>query len=277
MLADTDDQSQLHQQHSLSISDTGGSVLASDETSATASSGTLSPLAASSQPCHSDAVPVDGSVVPMEPHQPSRNFKKDDKNRCFQEGWYRRWRWLHWSDSLERVFCHPYKLVYDLKMMQFSKCTEPTFCTAGFCNWKDASRCFNRHEKSASHAEAIMKWGTYCAGLNVASQLNSKHLEEQRLARRMLLKIILSVRYLGRQGLPVRGHSSSEGNFQALLRLRCEDSDELRDWITRKTSFVSHDIQNEYLQLMAHHVLRTLLNRIRQFQYYSIIADEVTD
>jgi len=40
---------------------------------------------------------------------------------------------------------------------------------------------------------------------------------------------------------------------------------------------MSHDVQNECFQLMAHHVLRTLLTKIRNAQYYSIICDEVTD
>lgn len=162
-------------------------------------------------------------------------------------------------------------------MMQFSKSAEPTFSRSGFCNWKDSTRCFNRHEHSASHAEAVLKWGSYCAGLNVANQLNSKHLEEQKLARRMLLKILSLMKFLARQGQAIRGHSYEEGNFQALLQLQCEDSNEFRQWISRKVSFVSHDIQNEYLQIMAHHVLRALLAKIRHAQYFSLIADEVTD
>lgn len=162
-------------------------------------------------------------------------------------------------------------------MMQFSNSCEPAFTRTGFCNWKDATRCFNRHEHSASHAEAVMKWGSYCAGLNVANQLNSKRVDEQKLATRMLLKILSSIRYLARQGIAIRGHSADEGNLQALIHLQSDDSNEFRHWISRRVSFVSHDIQNEYLQLMAHHVLRSLLDRIRQAQYFSLVADEVTD
>ena len=122
-----------------------------------------------------------------------------------------------------------------------------------------------------------MKWSAHCKSVNVAAQISSKHEEAQKLSLVMLLKILTSVRYLARQGLAVRGHTATEGNFQALLKLRCEDDRDLSNWLERKTAFISHDVQNEYLQLMAQHVLRELLGRIRLSSYYSLIGDEVTD
>lgn len=82
---------------------------------------------------------------------------------------------------------------------------------------------------------------------------------------------------LGRQGLAVRGHDSDDGNFVQFLKLRCEDDDELKAWMQQKQRYMSPDIQNEYLQLLAHDVLRRVTTDIRKARYYSIIADEVTD
>jgi hypothetical protein len=70
----------------------------------------------------------------------------------------------------------------------------------------------------------------------------------------MLIKILSTVQYLSRQGLALRGHKSDDGNFLKLLQLRCEDDDDLKKWTEQKKSFTSPEIQNEYLELMSHHV-----------------------
>ena len=219
-----------------------------------------------------------GASVSFNPNQPSISYKRDTNNRSFKEGWFNRWNWLDWSDSLERVLCFPCRMVTgQLGERLFSKNSESAFLKTGFCNWKDATRCFEKHEQSACHAEAVGKWSAYCRGVNVASQISFHHSDNQKQSQAMLLKLLSTVRFLCRQGLALRGHTSDSGNFATLLKLRCEDDSVLRQWLEQKKSFVSHDIQNEYLELMAHHITRGLLNRIRAAKYFSIIADEVTD
>ena len=122
-----------------------------------------------------------------------------------------------------------------------------------------------------------MKWTAYLKGVNVATQANEAGLEHQNKNRAMLLKILSTLRFLACQGLAIRGHTDESSNFYNLLQLRCEDDENLSKWLKQKTSFVSHDIQNEILTLMAHSVLRSILSRIRDAIYYSIICDEVTD
>lgn len=70
-----------------------------------------------------------------------------------------------------------------------------------------------------------------------------------------LLKIISTPRYLARQGLAVRGHIENYGNFLQLLQLRSEDSQELYTWLERRDNWLSHDAQNELLEIMGHMVL----------------------
>jgi len=82
---------------------------------------------------------------------------------------------------------------------------------------------------------------------------------------------------LCRQGLAIRGHEHLSGNFHHLLRLRCDDDKQLKSWIERKKAYTSVDVQNECISLMAQHVLRTLLERVREVRFFSIICDEVTD
>ena len=92
-----------------------------------------------------------------------------------------------------------------------------------------------------------------------------------------MLKIQLSsLRFLLRQGLAIRGHEEWEGNLFQLLLLRKEECPELQQWIESK-KYLSSDIINEMIGMMAHCVLRALLHDIREAVRYSLIADEATD
>ena len=61
-----------------------------------------------------------------------------------------------------------------------------------------------------------------------------------------------------------------------LLLLRSVERPELRQWIESKR-YLSSDIVNEIIGIMAHHILREILIEIRQSLRYSLIADEATD
>ena len=62
-----------------------------------------------------------------------------------------------------------------------------------------------------------------------------------------------------------------------LLQLRSEDNHELSSWLGRRDNWLSHDIQNELLEIMGHTVLKSLLAVIKQSKYLTIILDEATD
>jgi len=172
------------------------------------------------------ATPV---TVQSEPYQQAEiKYEKDHKNRSFQASWYQRWKWLDWNQTTGCVLCHLCKIIKQLGLLGFSKNAEATFSESGFCNWKDTCRCFQRHEDSSSHSEAVMKRSSYCAGLNVSTQINTKHSESQMVSRKMLLKLLSSMRYLARQGLPLRG------NFHLLVSLRSDDDSDLQKWKPKK-------------------------------------------
>ena len=60
------------------------------------------------------------------------------------------------------------------------------------------------------------------SGQCIASLLNHQHDEETKFHRQMLLKLLSCVRFLARQGLPLRGHREDmetfEGNLLLLLQ-----------------------------------------------------------
>ena len=92
----------------------------------------------------------------------------------------------------------------------------------------------------------------------------------------MFIKVLSSLQYLLRQGLAIRGHKDEESNLYRLLKLRCEDCQELSGWIARH-QYMSHDIINELITLMGKSLLRDLLITIREAKWYAIVADETRD
>ena len=89
--------------------------------------------------------------------------------------------------------------------------------------------------------------------------------------------LFTSVEYLARQALPFRGHIEERGNFYQLMALRGNESDNLKLWMGRTRSYMSHDIQNEILQIMAHQILRAIIKVVSSSNWFAIIAGETTD
>ena len=100
---------------------------------------------------------------------------------------------------------------------------------------------------------------------------------EQAKNRNCLKKIFTSLQYLARQGLSFRGHIEENGNFYQLIKLCSDDCDDLRLWLQQKRAFMSHEVQNEVLQIMAHQILRSIIKDTSSAMWYSIMADETVD
>ena len=66
--------------------------------------------------------------------------------------------------------------------------------------------------------------------------------------------------FLARQGLSLRGSGDeSDSNLLQLLLLRTDDFPALANYLERKQlKYVSHDVQNEFLSIMALQVLREI-------------------
>lgn len=67
------------------------------------------------------------------------------------------------------------------------------------------------------------------------------------------------------------------GNLRLLLEERSLDIPELVPWLKKRDNYLSADIQNEILQIMAHILLRRLIEEMKVSPRFSIIADGTTD
>ena len=96
----------------------------------------------------------------------------------------------------------------------------------------------------------------------------------------MLLKIISIIRFLCRQGLPLRGHGDdSDSNFMQALKFQNEaDAAAISSWIEKKwDKFTSPQIQNEIIKSMSLRVLRNIITSIKSVPFFTIMIDETTD
>ena len=100
----------------------------------------------------------------------------------------------------------------------------------------------------------------------MATQLSAQILQQQCFHRKMLLKVLSTLRYLVRQGLAIRGHHDDDGNLIQLLNCRSEDITSLRSWMLDR-KYLSHDIINEQIAIMARWVVNTLITDIKMLVF----------
>ena len=139
---------------------------------------------------------------------------------------------------------------------------------------------FRKHEQSLCHKEAIEMIVTLPATVHdVGEMISQQHAMEKDKNRKVFLHILSSIRFLARQGLPLRGDKDEgDSNFMQMLQLKAEDNPSIGDWLLRTTKkHTCHQIQDEILKIMALQVLREVASNIRQSPFISIMADETTD
>ena len=85
------------------------------------------------------------------------------------------------------------------------------------------------------------------------------------------------MRFLGCQGLALRGSENEKGNLVQLLHLRANDLPILKDWLVRPTTWTSWATQNEVVEIMSHEILRSIFSEVRANKFFTVLADETGD
>ena len=109
---------------------------------------------------------------------PSKQFGKSKvEYRSFNFKWFnnKKWSaWLHWNSGTEKAYCFVCQNVYLLNQLTFSKCAENAFILSGFNTWKNATKSFERHRKSACYQEAVLKWHHHLKQTNIGTQIDQQ-------------------------------------------------------------------------------------------------------
>ena len=112
------------------------------------------------------------------------------------------------------------------------------------------------HEDSSCHSEAINVSKIAERNANLPKKFVSKLTYEKFDNRQAFLEMLESIQYLGRQGLPLRVHDDSQGNFMQLMMSRGRNNSKLRAWLEKEIEkYSDHHVQNEILKIMALSIL----------------------
>ena len=112
---------------------------------------------------------------------------------------------------------------------------DDVFSKTGFDNWKKALERFKKHQNTTSHRDAVdLVVKIPSTTKDVGEMLSTSLASQKAESRKMLLTILSSIRYLGQQGLALRGcykiaddsdmGGETDSNFIQLLRTRAEDN-----------------------------------------------------
>ena len=222
-----------------------------------------------------------------QPHQPlsikfpHREFgKKNVVKRSFQPQWFNRWTWLHYVEDQDAAFCFVCVKAYKEKKLVSISNMETTYISTGYTNWKDASIRFAGHEASLCHKDALLKVVTLPATTqNVCESLSALHAQEMKSNRQCFLKLLLTLKTLARQALPLRGHNDdSDSNYIQILKLLAQHDSKFQEWLGKKSNkYTSGEIQNEMLKVMSLNILREISSILRESLFYTVMVDETTD
>lgn len=86
--------------------------------------------------------------------------------------------------------------------------------------------------------------------MHISVQLSRQHAIEMERNQRILLKVVSCIRFLARQGLPLRGHDDdSDSNMIQLLKHHGEEDKEVLKWMQKRTNkYTSHEMQNDLIR-----------------------------
>lgn len=220
---------------------------------------------------------------------PSRN------GRRFQLSWLARFKWLRYSKRDNGGYCLPCVLFARSGMQPG---VDPgALVSKPFVNFRRATELLSEHADRRYHKAAILSLEAF-QGVMSQARPSIAHLIEtasqQLIAnnRAKLRSIVETVLLCGRQNISLRGHLDSSldveknptaphGNFWALLDFRVSAGDTiLRDHLAKASAhskYTSPTIQNDIANILGDQIKQTILSRVRRAQFFSLIADEVTD
>lgn len=150
------------------------------------------------------------------------------------------------------------------------------------------------HEENSYHRQSFIEWKEMerrmkIHGMTDVDHLLSSQIEAEKDRWREVLKRILEViKLLSTQNLAFRGHvetldAANPGNFLAVLKLLSTYDPVMANHFAyvrqnpRCVSYISHDIQNEFITLLATAVRGKILKEIREAKYFGILFDSTPD
>ncbi|XP_078495463.1 zinc finger MYM-type protein 1-like [Ciona intestinalis] len=218
------------------------------------------------------------AIVISEAHMLSRPARKPG-NRTFQASWKIDFPWVCYDEVNDVARCEVCTWA-----VQHSCVTERTLNALkhrytcwieGFNDWRKGRAAIRKHGSSEIHRECVSaKLNDSSRAADLVTDISVSKMKENRIALNALFDAIC---FLGRQGLALRGYTEENSNLVQSLKLLGKYNDTVKNWISRKTRFLSAEIQNEILESLALRVLRHEIHQVKAARLFSIISDETAD
>ncbi|XP_065885455.1 zinc finger MYM-type protein 1-like [Dysidea avara] len=206
--------------------------------------------------------------------------QKKQYNRSIQTSWYNKYPWITVCTGRYKIYCRICCLAKQHGLLSTSVLKNSSFIGDGFGNWNKALERFHMHENSDMHREAVERLQLRESSIHIGCILDTRAAPEQEFHRSMLLKLLRAIKFLGKQGLAIRGHNENaeafQGNLYQLLLLQAEDCPGMNEWL-RQREYISPTIVDELIKSMGKSILRDIISEVSSAPWYAIIADEATD
>jgi hypothetical protein len=191
--------------------------------------------------------------------------------------------WLVYCKELDRAFCFCYKL---LKKGQ----EKGQLQNEGFSDWAHISTRLN--EVTSEHVTNMVAWREMCTRFDknqTIDKVAQRELEKENDHwRKVLLRIILIVKFLAKLNLAFRGSNSklyqdNNGNFMGMVEMIAKFDPVIQEHVRRITNdethihYLGHGIQNEIINLLATVIRYELIKKIKESKYFSVILDCTPD
>ncbi|CAF1658030.1 unnamed protein product [Rotaria magnacalcarata] len=222
------------------------------------------------------------------PSQPIlSSYVQNSDKRSFQSQWFKDRPWLEYSVIQNKAYCYYCRHYGILKLAAKSQCNA---FVSGFCNWKKAlglNSGLKQHASSESHLQATTNYQEYLLRFNtktsVIAVLDTGRSQQIKRNRDRIAKIASAILLCARQMIALRSHyenetSNNRGNLLEILSWSSETDPIIKSIMesSNNATYLSHQIQNELLEIMANQIRRKIAEQI-SVNFYSLMADESKD
>ncbi|GKC60163.1 zinc finger MYM-type protein 1-like protein [Tanacetum coccineum] len=187
--------------------------------------------------------------------------------------------------ELDTVFCFCCK-IHRKGIVKFH------LANLGYEDWQHLGTRLKEHEVSFEHINNMAKWFDMRRRLKkneTIDKVEQKQFEKERDHwKNVIFRIICIVKFLAKHNLAFRGsnerlHQNNNGNFLGLIEMLEVFDPFIKEHVRRITSeevhvhYLGHNIQNELIQLLAREIRSTIIEKIKQAKYFSVILDCTPD
>ena len=162
----------------------------------------------------------------------------------------------------------------------------------GFSDWAHIGERLKEHEISMEHVKYMTTWYELRLRLKknqMIDKTTQRLIEKEKDHwKKVLLRIILIVKFLAKHNLAFRGsneklYQNSNDNFLGLIEMLSEFDHVIQEHVKRITNddihihYLGHNIQNELILLLASAIKSEIIKKVKQAKYFSVILDCTPD